>query len=270
MKVVKETIVAGKTIHRMIKVPSGNHRKSRKSKCQITSDCVQKNNYRLAVKKLWMLINANFGKGSSHITLTYGGEEPTKQTAATQRKSFLRKLRRELKKNEQELKYIAVTEYENKRIHHHIVVNTIDINLINQLWKIGFIHSTPLDNSGDYHDLAEYLIKETEKTFRNPDSAHKHRYSPSRNLIKPVIKREYVDAKEFSKEPEAIPGYYIPKERYRTFEHPVTGLPHKEYLMIALGDPRKYKSWPRGATVNRKEYYKINYEEQQESFEIIQ
>lgn len=268
MKVIRETIIAGKTIHRTVKVASGNHRASRRTKKAVTKDAVAKNNYRLAIKNLWMLLNTNFGKGSSHITLTYAGREPSKEQAKNNRKSFINALRKELKKQGVELKYVAVTEYENKRIHHHIVVNTLDIKLINKLWKWGYTRQTPLDSSGDYHDLAEYLIKETEKTFRNRDSVHKHRYSPSRNLIKPIIKREYVQAKELSEEPTPLAGYYIPKDRCRTYEHPVTALLHLEYLMVALGDPRKYKSWPRGYKVKAREYYKIDSVEEQSYIDL--
>ena len=162
-----------------------------------------------------------------------------------------------------ELKYIAVTEYEHTRIHHHIVINNFDINTINELWTKGFVKFSALDDTGNYTALAEYLIKETTKTFREEDSLYKRRYSCSANLTKPVVKKEEVDPSELWDDPDPIEGYYIPEEYVRRFEHPVTGLEHLEYLMVAADKPRKYKTWPRGKTVSGKEYYKSSYTEEQ-------
>ena len=35
--------------------------------------------------------------------------------------------------------------------------------------------------------------------------------------------------------------------------------------MIAKKEPRKYKTWPKGEVVSSIEYYKVNYEEEQEA-----
>ncbi|MDO4460831.1 MAG: hypothetical protein Q4C42_12280, partial [Clostridia bacterium] len=69
-----------------------------------------------------------------------------------------------------------------------------------------------LDDTGNYTALAEYLIKETTKTFREEDSLYKRRYSCSANLTKPVVKKEEVDPSELWDAPEPIEGYYIPEE----------------------------------------------------------
>lgn len=258
MKVIKETTIAGNIIHRTIKVPSGKHGGKRKARKTYTSEAVKKNNFRLAVWRLWMLLCNNFTQKDAHFTLTHAGKEPSKKEAASSRRKFIGKLRKEFRKNGQELKYIMVTEMENHRIHHHVVINTQDITLIQRIWTSGHVHATPLYEEGDYHDLAEYLVKETEKTFRLEDSQHKHRYTRSRNLIMPVTKREEVGAKALSEEPHAVKGYYIPKERINRFEHPVTGLTHLEYIEVAIKEPKKYKRWPRGKEVIVKEWFKAN------------
>ena len=262
MKIYEETIVAGKTILRSIKISSGNHGNKRGPKINITSDAVRKNNDRLAVKRLTADLNANFKGGDLHITLTYA-EMPSLMQAKKDREKFLKDLRNELRKTGMELKYIAVTEYKNKRPHHHIVVNTDDLTLINQLWGKGRVHSTPLDSEGNYYKLAEYLIKETTKTFREEDSLHKRRYSCSRSIVHPAVKRQEVDLSKLEEDPEPIRGYYIPKECERRFEHPVTGLEHLEYIEVALDKPRKYKVWPKGVLVSTREYYKPDYFEEQ-------
>ena len=262
MKVYKETIMAGRTILRSVKISSGDHRDKRAPKKNITPDAVRKNNDRLAVKNLTADLNANFKGGDMHITLTYAAV-PTLRQAKRDREKFLRDLRKELRKQGIELKYIAVTEYQNKRPHHHIVVNTDDMALIDMLWEKGFIHSTPLDDTGNYYKLAEYLIKETTKTFREEGSLHKRRYTCSRNIVHPRAKRQEVSLKELEEDPTPISGYYIPKDCERRFEHPVTGMEHLEYIEVALEAPRKYKVWPKGTLISTREYYKPDYFEEQ-------
>lgn len=265
---MRETTVAGRIIHRRVVIPSGNHKQKRKMRTGITSEAVKKNNMRIAVWRLWMLLENNFDSTGSHVTLTYAGNEPTKEQAAADRKKMIAKLRKEFRRQGKELKYVVVTEYENKRIHHHIVINSQDVALITKLWGKGIVRITALKKEGDYCKLAEYLIKETEKTFRDPDSQHRQRYSRSRNLIMPVTKRDEATLKELEEEPEPISGYYIPKDRVRRYEHPVTGLEHLEYVEIALGEPRKYKRWPRGKVVSTKEYYRATEIEEQEEIEL--
>lgn len=259
-RAVREVCVAGKTIDVTVKLSSGIHTEKRKQKKNITKEKVQANNDRMAAKNLARLINANFKEGDFHLVLTYK-DVPTKEQAKKDRAQFIRKLR----KTYPDLKYIAVTEWEHTRIHHHMVVSECSIDLIESLWwDLGYVKIGFLDNTGDYTRLAEYLIKETTKTFRMADSCYKRRYSCSANLIRPVVKREEISITELFEDPEPIPGYYIPKDSVRRYEHPVTGIEHLEYIMVALGEPRKYKSWPRGKKVKRPEYFRPNYIEDQE------
>lgn len=262
MKAIRETAVAGKTIYRSVKLPSGKHSGRRRPKMNLTAEAVQKNNDRLAARNLTLLINANFGEDDGHFTLTYRGEEPSEEKAAADRRKFISRMRRQMKKLGKDLKYIVVTEYLNKRIHHHIIMNTQDAALVTKMWKEGYVRMTVLDPSGNYKQLGEYLVKETTKTFRDPDSVHKRRYTASRNLVRPVIKREIVDATELSDDPKPIKGYYIPKDLVRRFEHPVTGVEHIEYYMIALDEPRRYKVWPRGKAISWTEPFRAEIEEQ--------
>ena len=265
---MRETTVAGRIIHRRVVIPSGNHKQKRKMRTGITSEAVKKNNMRIAVWRLWMLLENNFDSTGSHVTLTYAGNEPTKEQAAADRKKMIAKLRKEFRRQGKELKYVVVTEYKNKRIHHHIVINSQDVGLITKLWGKGGVHFTALREEGDFHDLAEYLIKETEKTFREPDSHHRQRYSRSRNLIMPQTKRDETSLKEMMDDPTPISGYYIPKDRVRRYEHPVTGIDHLEYIEVALEKPRNYKVWPRGKVVTPREYYKITDIEEQEVMDL--
>ena len=57
-----------------------------------------------------------------------------------------------------------------KAIHHHIIINHIEghdvSKVVRTLWKFGRPGFKYLDGSGQYKDLASYLIKETSKTFK--------------------------------------------------------------------------------------------------------
>ena len=108
---------------------------------------------------------------------------------------FWRRLKAEYKKNGEELKYIVVTEYKNKAIHHHTIINNPDgmnvTKIIKALWD-GIPKVNPLWSDGQYKELAAYLIKETDQTFKEEDSGVKQRYSRSRNLIVPQPKTKVV------------------------------------------------------------------------------
>ena len=264
MRVVKETAVAGRTIYRAIKVSSGDHREPRKGKRNITPEAVRKNNDRLAIRNLTLLMNANFDSGSTHCTLTYENA-PDPERAKKDLRNFIARLRTRFRKTEQDLKYIVTTEYQNKRIHHHIIVNTLDLEMVSDCWGKGFVRSTRLDSKGNYKKLAEYFIKETKKSA---GGGTKRRYAASRNLFRPVIKRQDAKPSElFEEDPKPVKGYYIDRESFRRFRHPVTGLEHMEYIMIAEADPRRYKVWPRGTPVSGREHFVCDLQGDQQEFQ---
>ena len=259
MKTFKTAVVAGRTIWISVNLPSGVHSRSRGMKRNVTREQVRENNDRLAVRNLTFILNNNFDETCGHFTLTYK-DVPDPEQAARDRENFMRRMRRAIP----DLKSVAVTEYKNHRIHHHIVLSTTDVDLVSRTWKKGFVESTVLDKSGDYTNLAEYLVKETNKTFRDPDGIHKHRWSASRNLKKPDMKRAEVSARELEDDPKPISGYYIPEDRVRRYIHPVTGIEYLEYMMVALDKPRRYTVWPRGKIVSGREYYSVDEENEQE------
>ena len=261
-KAIKEICVAGRTIEVIMKLSSGNHREKRNGKKNITPEAVRKNNDRLAVIRLRRILNANFGYGDMHIVLTYR-EAPEPQQARKDRNNFIKTMQRKMKKAGCELKYVAVTEYMHARIHHHIVINCNDIELLTSAWKHGLIKSTALDASGNYAKLAEYLLKETQKSFREEGCPNKRRYASSTNLIKPQVVRQVIEVEKLYDEPQPIKGYYIPEDFNRRYEHPVTGLEHLEYIMVALDQPRKYKRWPKGKVISGREYFRPDYIEEQ-------
>ena len=218
---------------------------------------MKKNNDMLATKMLTRLLNLNFFPGDYHTTLTYA-EIVTVEEANRQLDNWIKRMRREYKKLGQEFCYIAVTEYKNHRVHHHVVMNYIDSRIIDKQWKCGHIWLSTLDKSRNYRKLAEYLIKETQKTFRDPDNSTKRRWKPSRNLKRPVVKREWVSISQLFQnldELKPIKGYEIDKESVRKYTNPVTGLEHIEYQMISTESVPRLKVWRKGRKLKRNETY---------------
>ena len=83
--------------------------------------------------------------------------------------------------------------------------------------------------------------------------------------MRPVPTRKDVSEAELFNDPGAIDGYYIDQDHCRRYEHPVTGLEHLEYIMVAIDKPRRFKHWPGEQIASDREYFKANYEEEQQS-----
>lgn len=259
-RVIRETCIAGAVIDRCIKA-SFPHKGKRKRKEKATSDAVKKNNDMLAVKNLTRLINLNFYPGDYHTTLTYA-EEISPEEANRELDNWIKRMRREYTKADKEFYYIAVTEFKNHRIHHHVVMSYIDFQVIDRQWKMGRIRCTSLDKTRNYRKLAEYLIKETQKTFREAENCTKRRWKPSRNLKRPVVKREWVSVSQLFQNIEDIKplkGYEIDKDSVRKYTNPVTGLEHIEYQMVSNEVVPRLSIWRKGKRVKRNEtYIKMN------------
>lgn len=267
MKVIRETIVAGKTIIQSyrasvrMKTVKGE---KRKPKCNPTPESVRKVNLKNAVKNLTALLNANFTGRDYHLTLTYAGEEPTKEKAKTNLNNFMRRMKYYCDTHDLEWKWVAVTEYENHRIHHHVVCSGIDPQVIHSKWTCGFVNFKSLDDDGNYYRLAEYLIKETEKTFRQPDSVNKKRYTSSRNLIIPEIKKEVVSERMLNRDPVALKGYYIDQDTVNRYEHSILGVECLEYIQISLDETPRVKRWSKGQKTLKEKHYRELWSEQME------
>lgn len=200
---IQKTIVAGNFIivKKYHSGAYGNHTRKAEVK-KHTAERTAEVNKRNAMEKLSWLMNANFKKGKdAHCTLTYrNGTLPEPDTAKLIIAKFLRKLRREYRKAGKELKYILVTEYKRHRLHHHIVLNDIEmLSVVMKLWdKYGTVHSKVL-YTDDLTELAEYLVKETSKTFQSENAIHGRRYTTSRNLNQPKITIERIHFKKWRK-----------------------------------------------------------------------
>lgn len=254
-KFIRETCIAGPVIDVTLKYSARSPRKTREPNRNPSREAVIKNNDRQAVKKLTRLMNANFYPGDIHLTLTYK-DIPEIEEAKKECSNFKRRLKREFKKRGKEFRWIEVTEYKNHRIHHHMLIPYIEIEVITKQWSCGHIWTSTLDRSRNYKNLAEYFVKETTKTMRTPGSETKQRWSASRNLVRPVIKREMIEPRAMYQKPKALKGYAIIEESVYTYTHPFTGIEHMEYMMIATDPVPRLKTWRKGTVVRRDETYR--------------
>lgn len=240
MAYFKTTIEAGATIEVTKSFTKRVGVKNKKGKEKPTTEEMEKVNERNAERTLRLKINANFGVDDLFTTLTYRKDErPTPEQAKKNIKKLINELRKEFKKIGEELKYINVTEYKNKAIHHHLIINHIEgqdvAKMVRRLWKFGRPDFKFLGDTGQYKDLAAYLIKETSKTYKENDGGHKQRYSCSRNLIIPVPKTEIVKrATKWLPDPKPIKGYYIDKDTVYSGVDPFTGREYQRYTMVKL------------------------------------
>ena len=191
-------------------------------------------NLRLAEKKLRLRINANYGEGDYHTVFDYRKDErpDTKEEMREDIDKALRELRKEYKKQGKELKYIHVMEIGKKgAMHHHLVINHIDTKIIQKCWTKGRVKVFPLDNTGQYAELAAYLIKQTCKS----KELQSKRWNSSKNLIIPEPNKIIINKREwFRSVPTAKKGYYIDKNSVHEGISKFTGYGYLRYTMIKI------------------------------------
>lgn len=189
---------------------------SRGDKVKPTKEEQEKVNTRQAERKLRILINANYGYGDYHLVLDYirrkGEPDRTPEQMRQDIDVFLRECRKEYRKAGLEFKYIHVMEIGKKGArHHHLVVNKIDTEILQRCWYKAYeghnrVKVFPLDDSGNYAELASYLIKYTGTHKKGTDGALQgKRWNCSKNLVRPEPEYRIISDREyFKKEPKAI------------------------------------------------------------------
>lgn len=209
------------------------HREPRERRQKSTDKQTAKNRQQAEDTLRWKL-NAGCKPGDYHITLTYGGDAPTSEEAKRHLRNYLAKLKRLYAKAGTELRWLAVTEYAGRRPHHHLILNQgPELFEVVKKWQHGRPKVTLLDGSGDYSALAAYLIKETDKTFRDPEAVQKQRWSCSRNWPKPKITTKVIKAERWLSDPRPRKGYAIvPDSVFAGVDE--MGYPYQTYRMVKL------------------------------------
>lgn len=227
---------AGQTVE-VYKTYSARYGKNlpRGPNCNPTPEAVKKSNERIAEMKLRLLLNENFKAGDLHCVLTYR-DPPDSQQAKTELAKFFRVLRRKYKEQDIELKYVAVTEQKG-RIHHHIIVNSIDPRIIQEVWKNGIVRPVCLYGN-DFVKLAAYLLKEVNKTFREADAPSRKRWNQSKNLRQPKVIVRVISAKRWQQEPEGRKGFILITDSIVN-DVSAFGIPYQHYRMVAVTEKRR-------------------------------
>ncbi len=201
-----------------------------------TSEEQEEINLRQAEKKLRRRINANYGEGDFHIVWDYRKEErpDTKEEMRENANKALRELRKEFKKQGRELKYIHVMEVGSKGArHHHLVINHIDTKILQKCWTKGRVKVFPLDDTGQYGELAAYLIKQTSKS----KELQSKKWNCSKNLIIPEPEITIINNREwFRTVPKAKKGYYIEKNSIQKGVSEFTGYGYMRYTLIKTSE----------------------------------
>ena len=265
----REITIAGRTIYIQEKASSRikGGMKKRKGKQNVTTEAQKKINDRNAERDLAIKLNHNFRNGDYHLVLTYR-EAPDQSKAKKNLTNFLQNVRRWSKKQGIEFKYIAVTEYEHTRIHHHVVCSKMDEEVLTKYWKHGYVKTTRLDETGNYQKLAAYLLKETNKTFREADNPTKRRYTCSRNIVTPPNMRQEMKGKP-SQEIKAFKGYYVDQDSIKVYDHAILEVKCREYMLVSLDDEPRIKRWSKGQKVKLEGQHRINAEEQLNLVDLI-
>jgi len=195
---------------------------NRNKKSEITVEEMAKINAYNAERKLRILLNANFQEDDLYLTLTYQDKTPEAAEAKSHLSKFTRKLRDFYKKIGNALKYIAVTEYKKKRIHHHMLINAdakIKKSDIAKFWDHGFVKVEFFGgHPDDCQRLAKYFIKESQNTFNTDEKVHGLRWISSKNLIHPQPETQIVKADSWRDEPKPVKGYYIDQDSVKIWQ----------------------------------------------------
>lgn len=241
MPYIKKITKAGKTIeiekYYTAKYNKRGYKRAKRKKP--TTEQQKKINDKEAERKLRLLMNENYQGGDFHIVLTYihkrGDPYRTAEEMQKDIEKFLRKLRAEYKKQGKELKYIHVPEIGARGArHHHLVINKIDTEIVRKCWSHARVQFFPLDDSGQYRELAAYFIKYSSK---NRDLSGK-RWNCSKNLRRPQPKIKIISERDFFKsEPQPKKGYYIDKDTVRSGWYDSTeygGYGYLKYTLVKL------------------------------------
>lgn len=205
----------------------------------------------MAKQNLWRkkrdlrrLIELNFGEGDWHVVLTCNKElRPSVEEAPKVIRQFRDKLARAYKKKGWDLKYIITCETGKRgAVHWHMIINDRSddtdstARMVRKLWARGRPYFTALDESGDYSRLADYIIKEYEKRKADQETIEKLSYMSSRNLLKPVVKKEKKDARAWRPEPRVPRGWELIPESLINGLNKFTGWPYQKYTIRWKGE----------------------------------
>lgn len=237
MSYIEEICVAGETIevskYYTYRNPGKGER--RRAKEKLTCAAQKKVNQRKAERDLRRLMNANFIDGDLLVRLDFvnakfisGSEQMQKYIS-----KFLRWMRAEFKKRNKMLKYIYVKEIGPRGGRHvHIIMSRCNTEVLRKCWPFGGIHIDPLTSGGQYKKIAAYFVKYAARTEETEGKLIGKRWNPSRNLVKPTIRKRILPAKRFRQNIKEIAGYELVKDSVTYGISDYTGYEYFTYTLI--------------------------------------
>lgn len=237
MPYIEEVCIAGETIEVNKYYSYRYHCKGEKRglKKKLTSEAQRRVNLRKAAKDLRRLMNTNFKDGDLLVRLDFFKEHfpNDSKKMQTMMQAFIRKLRAEFKKLGRDLKYIYVKEIGPRGGRHvHMIMSKCDTDVLRRCWPHGGIHVDPLISGGQYRKIAEYFVKYAAKTEETEGKIIGKRWNPSKNLVRPIVKKRIVAANTFRKKIKLKPGYHLEKDSLRAGVSELTGFEYFSYTLI--------------------------------------
>ena len=170
-----------------------------------TAPAQVKRNEKEARLQLARKFNCNLRAGDLLINMMYPrGKEPPYDRAVLDVDAVIAALRARYKAmTGQNLKWVVVTSQKNPRtggpapIHHHLVIQAMPWDFVSTLWDLSHLDYKPLDASGDYTALANYLVDNA------PEEEGKRKWRCSRGWAQPI----YTEPKPCA----AVGSFRLPK-----------------------------------------------------------
>lgn len=205
MKAIKHIRAGLLNIEVIGKIPEKKPMQRRGRRTNVTSAAMQFYNHKCSWRELELILAKNFRKGMV-VALTYDDAHLPNSKADARKliKKFFRKLRESRRRRNEPLLYVYNveglhgaeknewfgndTDLEDRRIHHHMVINGNDLEELRSLWEFGFVRMEPL-NIHYYEELAKYLTKEASEGRAKPGE---RMWVGSRNLDR-TVDVEYYD-----------------------------------------------------------------------------
>ena len=214
MKRRRKTIIAGSLVKIVEYTPPlpRDDQQARRERHKTTTEARKALNYRTAQGRLEAKLATNFSSRDYFITFTYrpGAEPATRKKAAQDKKQFIRRLRDARSRRGQPLRWIMALENKHGagRYHFHAVINAtggeVDREEIISLWEHGEAHIEKLfnpahDSGEDFNtwlQVARYMTKERPEGGPDTTPNGAQLYGCSRNLKKPIVITEWIEAGE--------------------------------------------------------------------------
>lgn len=201
-----------------------------------------------AENRLRRILLANFSPeaGDMLVTFTVSGDA-SRRTLDALWKSFSARLKAErARRGLPECRWVKVPHCQSGRWHFHVVMSGgMELSELQELWgKQHRISGSFLNLSDNYRGLCRYLLGtekprkgETEGNAREQRAKYKRRWSCSRNLAKPVVKKRSISQRTVMQLPKAPKGYrLLPEWTMRTDKF---GSPYVHFECVRVEEPKE-------------------------------